>query len=131
MYTDPPDSDSDCTEARRTISELFKRSSTLITALGDETRQGIIVALLDAEQVGLRVGTITEMTRLSRPAVSHHLKILKDAGAVSVRKRGTMNFYYIDASTDAWKGFWQLSDTVRNVAQRAHYRGYPDRSERQ
>lgn len=45
---------------------------------------------------GVRVGEITEKTHLSRPAVSHHLQILKEAGILKVRKEGTMNFYYFD-----------------------------------
>lgn len=45
---------------------------------------------------GVRVGEITERTHLSRPAVSHHLQILKDAGILKVRKEATKNFYYFD-----------------------------------
>ena len=43
---------------------------------------------------GVRVGTITEKTHLSRPAVSHHIQILKEAGILKVRKEGTKNYYY-------------------------------------
>lgn len=75
----------------------FKECRAIFTAIGDETRQGIIVALIDAEcEPGVRVGEITIRTHLSRPAVSHHLKILKDAGIICVRKIGTMNYYYLD-----------------------------------
>lgn len=49
---------------------------------------------------GVRVGEIAEKTNLSRPAVSHHLQILKDAGIVRVRKEGTKNFYYFDAEME-------------------------------
>lgn len=45
---------------------------------------------------GVRVGEITAKTNLSRPAVSHHLRIMKDAGFIKVRKESTMNFYYFD-----------------------------------
>ena len=41
---------------------------------------------------------LTEYTSLSRPAVSHHLKILKDAGLISVRREGTCNYYYLSIS---------------------------------
>jgi len=50
-------------------------------------------------QTGLRVGEITEQTHLSRPAVSHHLKILRDAGIIEMRKEATKNFYYINLRT--------------------------------
>ena len=36
-----------------------------------------------------------DKVRLSRPAISHHLKILKDAGLVGVRQDGTANYYYL------------------------------------
>ncbi|CAI3251434.1 zinc-binding dehydrogenase [Enterococcus cecorum] len=42
------------------------------------------------------MGAITEKTHLSRPAVSHHIKILKDAGVVEMRKEGTKNYYYLE-----------------------------------
>ena len=45
---------------------------------------------------GVRVGAITEKTNLSRPAVSHHLQIRKDAGLISMRREGTKNYYYFD-----------------------------------
>lgn len=51
-------------------------------------------------QTGLRVGEITEKTHLSRPAVSHHLRILRDAGVILMRKEGTKNFYYINVRTE-------------------------------
>lgn len=40
---------------------------------------------------------------LSRPAVSHHLQILKDAGLINVRKEGTMNYYYFDSNMKSMK----------------------------
>ena len=45
---------------------------------------------------GSRVLDITARTNLSRPAVSHHLRILKDAGIVKMRKEGTRTYYYLD-----------------------------------
>ena len=87
---------------RNKLNELksdFKSSTHILTAIGDETRQLIIVVLIDARCFGLRVGEITAQTHLSRPAVSHHLKILKDAGIVGVHKITTMNYYYLDPSS--------------------------------
>jgi DNA-binding transcriptional ArsR family regulator len=80
----------------------------LFIALGDEMRLSIIEVLteeaLDSrntpgptqfERYGLNVNEITRRTSLSRPAISHHLKILKDAGIVGVRQEGTANYYYL------------------------------------
>ena len=46
---------------------------------------------------GIRVSELTRRTHLSRPAVSHHLQILKKAGIINMRKEGTRNYYYFDA----------------------------------
>lgn len=79
------------------IKEGFINSQKVLQAIGDETRQSILLVLMGTDcQTGLRVGEITEQTHLSRPAVSHHLKILRDAGVILMRKEGTMNFYFIN-----------------------------------
>ncbi|MCL6458069.1 MAG: metalloregulator ArsR/SmtB family transcription factor [Gorillibacterium sp.] len=77
----------------------FKVCTKVLAAIGDETRQLIIVGLIDAGCDGLRVGEITAQTHLSRPAVSHHLKILKEAGIVVIHKVATMNYYYLDPTS--------------------------------
>lgn len=59
------------------IKEDFLNAQKVLLAIGDETRQSILLVLMGTDcQTGLRVGEITEQTHLSRPAVSHHLKIL-------------------------------------------------------
>jgi len=73
-----------CSEERKTLANEFLECRKVIIALGDETRQGIIMTLLTSDKVGLRVGEITEKTHLSRPAVSHHIQILKDAGIIAM-----------------------------------------------
>ena len=93
--------------------------------MGDETRQHIILTLLENEQIGMRVPEITEKTHLSRPAVSHHLQILKDAGLVSMHRVGTKNFYYVDANRSCWGGLKELIDQANAVIQMAAEAGYP------
>lgn len=79
------------------LKEDFAKCQKLFVAIGDETRQAILLTLMETTcQEGLRVGEIKERTHLSRPAVSHHLRILLAAGVVTVRKQGAMNFYFID-----------------------------------
>lgn len=95
------------------ISELavkFASCSDLLTAIGDETRLHIILATMTSGKCeGLRVGEITQMSNLSRPAVSHHLQILKSAGIVNVRKEGTKNYYYFNREMESFK---KLADTI-------------------
>ncbi|EPY14415.1 MULTISPECIES: ArsR/SmtB family transcription factor [Paenibacillus] len=82
------------------IKEDFINCQKVLVAIGDETRQAILLVLMETDcQTGLRVGEITEQTHLSRPAVSHHLKILRDAGIIEMRKEATKNFYYINLRT--------------------------------
>jgi ArsR family transcriptional regulator len=93
------------------IKDQFHACRRLLVALGDETRQLIIAVLAEAECVGMRVGDITEQTHLSRPAVSHHLKILLDAEVVGLTKQATKHFYYL-----ALGGEWQtLVELVNNI----------------
>lgn len=82
------------------FSELFKSCMPLFIALGDEVRLTIIEVLTSTDSFhteirGMNVNEITDKTNLSRPAISHHLKILKDAGLVSVRQEGTANYYFL------------------------------------
>ena len=79
------------------IQEAFHQCMPLFIALGDKVRLTIIDSLSSEalNKQGLNVNQITEKTSLSRPAVSHHLKILKDAGLVDMRPLGTANYYYL------------------------------------
>lgn len=81
------------------IKNDFEEAQSIFTVVGDETRQLILLVLMETNcSMGMRVGEITAKTHLSRPAVSHQLKILKDLGIVKYREEGTKNFYYIDVS---------------------------------
>ena len=86
----------------RRLSDEIKSTQKILIALGDEMRQHLILVMMDSGDCsGMRVNDIAEKTRLSRPAVSHHLQILKDAGIVKMRREGTKNYYYFDADTEA------------------------------
>lgn len=93
------------------IKSDFEKSRRLLRAIGDENRQSIIITLMSAGCDGMRVGEITAKTHLSRPAVSHHLKILLDAGLADVWHEGTMNFYTGNFGSE----FQHLSDLVHHI----------------
>lgn len=79
------------------LADSFASCTKILTAIGDETRQHLILEMMKMGNCsGVRVCEIAERTNLSRPAVSHHLQIMKDAGIVKVRKEGTKNYYYFD-----------------------------------
>lgn len=95
------------------ISKEFKECSKFLTAIGDETRQHMLIEMMKMKKcTGVRVGEITQKTNLSRPAVSHHLAIMKDAGIIKGRKEGTMNFYYLDVEA---KTIRKLINTLSHV----------------
>jgi DNA-binding transcriptional ArsR family regulator len=64
-----------------------------LTALGDPTRRAIFERLADAPS---SVGELARELPVSRPAVSQHLKVLKDAGLVTDRPEGTRRIYQLD-----------------------------------
>ena len=115
----------ECAWQRQRLSEEFQSNRQVFLALGDETRQQILIALLEHEKIGMRVPEITASTHLSRPAVSHHLKILKDAGLIRMHRAGTMNFYYVDANRGSWSGLKSLVDHVDRVVKSAAANDYP------
>jgi len=63
------------------------------TALGDPTRRAIFECLADRPRA---VGELASELPVSRPAVSQHLKVLKDARLVSDRPEGTRRIYQVD-----------------------------------
>lgn len=89
--------DSEMEKKIEKLSDLFEESQKLLTALGDETRQHLILTMMGREDCnGVRVIDVAGHSSLSRPAVSHHLQIMKDAGLLKTRKEGTKIYYYFD-----------------------------------
>jgi DNA-binding transcriptional ArsR family regulator len=78
-------------------------AAVALRALGDDTRREIL------EQLAARPRAVSEIARglkVTRPAVSQHLKVLKEAGLVSNHVEGARRIYRIDpdglASVRAW-----------------------------
>ncbi len=89
----------------RALPAQWRPISRVFTALGDEHRQRILLTFDRGER--LNVGQIAEVCTLSRSAVSHHLKILREAGALASEKSGKEVYYWIEKE--------QLQDVLRNV----------------
>ena len=89
------------------LGDIFEECIPLFIALGDRTRLTILQCLFETQTTGesripgLNVNEITDRTSLSRPAVSHHLKILKDTGLIDVLKKGVCNYYYLTNKSSA------------------------------
>ncbi len=85
----------------------YQDSALLV--LGDPTRLAILERLADGP---CAVVELAQVLPVSRPAVSQHLRILKDAGLVIDRAAGNRRIYHVDpdglaALRDQLDGFWQ------------------------
>ena len=77
-------------------------------ALGDPTRRAIFERLRSGPRA---VGEIADELPISRPAVSQHLRVLKEAGLVTERRDGTRRLYRVDPDGVAalrtyFESFW-------------------------
>ena len=78
-------------ERREAFLEEFRQCQAALFALGDNTRQCLIITLIkNGGKGGLRVGEIQKETSVSRTAVSHHLKVLLETGIINVRRKGCL-----------------------------------------
>ncbi len=65
----------------------------IFKALGDPARVRLLSAIAASSDEGVCVCELTEPLDLSQPTVSHHLKVLHDAGLVGRERRGTWVYY--------------------------------------
>jgi DNA-binding transcriptional ArsR family regulator len=103
-------------------------ANSAFAALSDPTRREVFQRL---QSGGRSVGEIARDLPVSRPAVSQHLKVLKDAGLVTDRAEGTRRIYWIDphglAAIRAWLDqFWGVAlaayaEEVERGAERAKH----------
>jgi DNA-binding transcriptional ArsR family regulator len=70
----------------RSMPREWRAMAKVFVALGDEHRQRMLLTFEKGER--LTVGQIAQVSTLSRPAVSHHLKILRAAGVLVAEKVG-------------------------------------------
>lgn len=111
-------------EEIKELAEEFEACKKILIAFGDENRQHLILEMMKMGQCGgVRVGAITEKTHLSRPAVSHHIQILKDVDILKMRREGTKNYYYFDADTEAMNRLIHMLNHAKEIMEQL-----PDRS---
>jgi ArsR family transcriptional regulator len=73
--------------------EQAERLAGCFRALGDPTRVAIVNRLASSGEVC--VCDLVETFDLSQPTISHHLKVLREAGLVDARRRGTWAYYRV------------------------------------
>ena len=89
-------------ETPANVAEIFK-------ALGDETRLAIVQLLLGKE---LCVCDVLDAFDMSQPAISHHLKILRQAGVVRDSRQGKWIYYSLNPAT-----FKVISEVISIIQQ--------------
>lgn len=85
----------------------------VFSALGNSTRRALLGLMVSDDE--RPVATLAEHFEISRPSVSEHLKVLKDAGLVAERKAGRQRFYRVEPEPllrargwfDAYERFWR------------------------
>jgi DNA-binding transcriptional ArsR family regulator len=65
----------------------------ILSALSDATRRRILALLRDGPKT---VGALADRLPVSQPAVSQHLKVLRDAGLVRAEKRGVRRIHHLE-----------------------------------
>lgn len=100
------------------LAQEIQASQKILMALGDEVRQHLILVMMTSGNCsGMRVNDIAAGTNLSRPAVSHHLRILKEAGIVKMRREGTKNYYYFDVDMEAFNKLINMLTHAKRLMQ--------------
>ena len=96
-----------------------------LEALADPTRRRIVELLTDGER---SAGALAAEFSVSRPAVSRHLRVLRETGLVQAREEGTSRVYSLDPAPlqelDDWleryRGLWaQRLDALETQLRRA------------
>jgi DNA-binding transcriptional ArsR family regulator len=87
------------------LPDDWRDAASLFVALGDEQRQRILLGFPPGER--LNVTQIAATSTLSRTAVSHHLKVLRQAGALHSEKVGKEVYFWIDKR--------HIADTLQRV----------------
>jgi ArsR family transcriptional regulator, arsenate/arsenite/antimonite-responsive transcriptional repressor len=87
-----------CAPSGKPTTQDLTAFASLFKALGDETRLSIL-GFLRAKQDTLCACEIEGHVKdLSQPTISHHLRLLREAGLVTAERRGTWVYYAIDES---------------------------------
>ena len=79
---------------RRSSAAALKTSASVFAALGDETRLGLLAKLTNGEPQS--ISRLTSGTRLTRQAVTKHLRVLEGAGVVRANRIGRESRFELD-----------------------------------
>ncbi|MCD4819610.1 MAG: metalloregulator ArsR/SmtB family transcription factor [Candidatus Cloacimonetes bacterium] len=78
------------------MKEFVMEMAEIFKALGDANRLKIVKLLMSAEEKKLCVDDLAKILNISQPAVSQHIKILKNIKVLKPNKVGFYVYYYVD-----------------------------------
>ena len=81
----------------KAIPKAWRRIARIFVALGDPHRQRMVLMFEPGER--LNIGQIVAASTLSRTAVTHHLRVLREAGVLRSEKIGREVYFWPDAVT--------------------------------
>ena len=96
------------------VNKMFVSCGPLFIALGDEARQKLLLDISAGGKEGVNVTNLASRTKLSRPAISYHLKVLKNAGLIKPDKQGTQIFYRLNIQ-DSVKELAEFFSTLKEM----------------
>jgi ArsR family transcriptional regulator len=103
------------------MKDEVRRMAKVFKALGEPTRLKII-KILASEGGYFCVGAMAKRLGISQPAVSQHLKVLKESGILDSKRMGFHVHYFVDAKTlKSYKK--QMDELIENAFKKS---GYPD-----
>ena len=105
-------------EIKKTL-KTFNACVPFFIAMSDEYRQKLIMDIAEAGKEGINVSNLSAKSKLSRPAISHHLKVLKDSGLIKPKKVGTQIFYQLNL-TEKFKTVSALISAMENILKKIH-----------
>ena len=77
------------------MNSIKENAEKMYKAFSDDERMRLFLRILQNGPKGIHVNDLTSLSRLSRPAVSHHLKILKNCELIDSHKEGTKVYYFV------------------------------------
>ena len=96
----PDDCCTTFTDVRPLASDVRERSVTVLKAIADPTRLEMY-RLIAGQPAGLCACDIVDRFDLAQPTIAHHLKVLRDAGLVTVSRTGIWAYYSADTEGQA------------------------------
>jgi len=97
--------------------KTFNTCAPVFIALSDTYRQQLIFDIIEAGKDGINVTNLSSKSHLSRPAISHHLKVLKDSGLVIPKKIGTQIFYQLNLD-DKFETLLKLINSTQKLMEK-------------